>query len=416
MYSEILVPLKFPKQKKMISIFSASLVILVLTCLLISILLIGYSLKTRSYNLLLALFFILLSYPYLILVLVDTNLIEGLPHVYRTSLIAQLLSIPVSYLYIRCTITNKGLTKLDFIHLIPVLIYVIDYYPFFLLSGAGKTAIMYSLKLNREILFFNESRFFRPGFYIVFKYVLSFAYWVAQVILLVGFYRGKKLGFSKENCIYLIWFSTFILSQVFLFFPSANILKLDDVNDKLIWFLFIGGPTGLFTLLLFLFPRILFGIRGIQFIDENPVFIEEKDTSLSLAVAPNQRQTKSSKHLSHSKMKEIALMIKKHIDSEKSYLDTQYSLRQLSDELSIPAQYISAVINECENVNFNDFINAYRIKYCVRLLNKNNHRNQTLEAIAVESGFNNRNTFTIAFKKIMGQTPSVYIKNSDSVL
>lgn len=400
----------------MISIFSACVAVVILICTLISILLIGYSSKTRSYNILLALFFILLSYPCLILFLVDTGLIERLPHVYRTSLIAHLLSIPASYLYIRCAVTNKGLTKMDFIHLIPVLIYVIDYYPFFLLSGAGKTAIMYSLQLNRKILFFYESRFFRPGFYIVFKYVLSFAYWIAQVILLVGLYRGKSSGFRKENSICIIWFSIFILSQVFLFFPSANILKLHDADDKLIVFLFTGGPTGLFALFLFLFPRILFGIRGVQFIDENPDFSDEKNASSLLAVDPNQRQNQPSKYLSHSKMKEIALMIKMHIDSEKSYLDTQYSLRQLSEELSIPAQYISAVINECEKVNFNDFINAYRIKYCVKLLNKNNHRNQTLEAIAVQSGFNNRNTFTIAFKKIMGQTPSVYIKNSDSVL
>ena len=35
---------------------------------------------------------------------------------------------------------------------------------------------------------------------------------------------------------------------------------------------------------------------------------------------------------------------------------------------------------------------------------------KTLEAIASEAGFNNRNTFTTAFKKETGQNPFEYLK------
>jgi len=35
---------------------------------------------------------------------------------------------------------------------------------------------------------------------------------------------------------------------------------------------------------------------------------------------------------------------------------------------------------------------------------------KTLEAIASEAGFNNRNTFTAAFKKETGQSPSEFLK------
>jgi AraC-like DNA-binding protein len=34
----------------------------------------------------------------------------------------------------------------------------------------------------------------------------------------------------------------------------------------------------------------------------------------------------------------------------------------------------------------------------------------TLEALAYQSGFNNRNSFTLSFKKFTGQTPSEYIR------
>ena len=35
---------------------------------------------------------------------------------------------------------------------------------------------------------------------------------------------------------------------------------------------------------------------------------------------------------------------------------------------------------------------------------------KTLEAIASEAGFNNRNTFTAAFKKEAGESPSEFLK------
>lgn len=395
----------------MISIFSACVAVVVIICLLVSILLIGYSPKTKKYNLLLSLFFILLSYPCFILFLINTGFIKFLPHVYRTGIIAHLLYMPASYLYIRSVVTNKRLTKIDFIHIVPALIYVVDYFPFFWLPGSEKIAFMHSKQLSKMVLYFYESRFFIPGFYIVFKYVLAFTYWIFQSVLLIRLFRVKNSDFKKENGVWLKWLTIFILSQVFLFLPSMKILKPGYGDDELTVFLFIGGFTGLTAIFLFLFPQILFGIKGIVLLDKEAILSDIADDNLLFSIEKNQQQITTYRYLSKAKMEEIALQIRTHISFQKSFLDKQYNLQQLASELSVPPQYISAVINECEKLNFNDFINAYRVEYCILLINENNHQNQTLEALAGESGFNNRNTFTIAFKKIMEQTPSAYIKN-----
>jgi len=398
----------------MISIFSACVAVVIIICFLVSILLIGYSQKTKKYNILLSLFFLLLSYPCFILFLINTGFLKYLPHVYRTGIIAHLLYMPASYLYIRSVVTNKGLTKMDFIHLIPALIYVIDYFPFFWLPGSEKIAFMHSSQLSKMVLFFYESRFFIPGFYIVIKYLLAFIYWVFQCVLLIRLVRVKNSDFKKENGVWLQWLTIFVLSQVFLFLPSMKILKPGYGDDELTVFLFIGGFTGLTAVFLFLFPQILYGIKGIVILDKEIENTIIEDRAL-FSMEEIQQASTNYRYLSQIKMQELALKIKAHITLNKPYLDRQYSLQQLASELSIPAQYISAVINECEKINFNDFINSHRIKYCLELLNNNDHENQTLEAIATKSGFNNRNTFTIAFKKVMGQTPSTYIKNINSI-
>ena len=50
-------------------------------------------------------------------------------------------------------------------------------------------------------------------------------------------------------------------------------------------------------------------------------------------------------------------------------------------------------------MNYSDFINRYRVSQSREMIMNGEWKYKTLEAIASEAGFNNRNTFTAAFKK-----------------
>ena len=63
-------------------------------------------------------------------------------------------------------------------------------------------------------------------------------------------------------------------------------------------------------------------------------------------------------------------------------------------------------------MNFNEYINHQRITYLLGQLTENPEwRLFTLEALGQKVGFNNRYTFLNAFKKVTGETPSVYLKS-----
>lgn len=387
----------------MISIFAACVAFVFILCILVSLLLIGYTLKTKKHNYLLAMFFILLSYPILILFLINTGFIKFLPHIYRTGMIAYLLYMPASYLYIRTIINDSKISKIDLFHLIPALIYIVDYFPFFFVSAAEKIVFMQSKELSKMVLYYYESRFFVPGFYIIFKYILAFFYWIWQLLLLIRIFRIKNPEFRSENSVWLRWLTIFVLSQIFLFLPMFKILKAGYGDDELTVFLFIGGFTGLTSIFLFVFPQILYGIKGVILIStENNIITRDPKI---------QNEKTAHRYLSKNKMDEIVVAIKDHLNEKKSFLDKQYSMTKLANELNLPPQYVSAVINERENMNFNDYINNLRIQYCIELLNRNGHKHYKLESVADKCGFNNRNTFTIAFKKVTGRTPMKYIKD-----
>jgi AraC-like DNA-binding protein len=115
--------------------------------------------------------------------------------------------------------------------------------------------------------------------------------------------------------------------------------------------------------------------------------------------------------LTDTRVAEIDAAIKRHFEESRPFLQHGYSLRQLSDETRIPLHHLSAFINKHYKMNFNDFINEYRVAYCKEKLLNGECKHKKLEAIAGESGFNNRNTFTSAFKRVTGMNPSDFLRN-----
>ncbi len=78
-------------------------------------------------------------------------------------------------------------------------------------------------------------------------------------------------------------------------------------------------------------------------------------------------------------------------------------------------KYVSAVINESYSKNFKTFLAEYRIRYASKLLTDSEHYGHlTLAAIGAAVGYSSQNNFTLAFKKIIGVTPSVYKRLAES--
>ena len=115
--------------------------------------------------------------------------------------------------------------------------------------------------------------------------------------------------------------------------------------------------------------------------------------------------------ISSKRMAEIEETVRKHLEEKKSFLQHGYTLKMFSEETQIPVHYLSGFINKYYKMNFNDFINEYRIIFSIDKLLKKEWMYKKLETIAGEAGFNNRNTFISAFKKVTGVKPSEFLKD-----
>ncbi len=93
------------------------------------------------------------------------------------------------------------------------------------------------------------------------------------------------------------------------------------------------------------------------------------------------------------------------------YCDPDFCITTLADMVDSNTKYVSQAINESTGMNFRSFINSLCIKVArVRLTGTGEYSNKTIQSVSESVGFRSTSNFVIAFKKIMGVTPSAYQK------
>jgi AraC-like DNA-binding protein len=96
------------------------------------------------------------------------------------------------------------------------------------------------------------------------------------------------------------------------------------------------------------------------------------------------------------------------MESEKPYLKPELSLSSLSKEMGIKRHYISQILNLQLKKSFWDFINEYRIREAQKLLSDPEKQGLSMLQVAFEVGFNSASSFSRAFKRYTGTTPTKY--------
>ncbi|MBN1797654.1 MAG: helix-turn-helix domain-containing protein [Spirochaetales bacterium] len=114
--------------------------------------------------------------------------------------------------------------------------------------------------------------------------------------------------------------------------------------------------------------------------------------------------------LSKEKSEEYFRKLLEHMDKEEIFKDPDLSLPELAEELNIPRNHLSYVINEYAGLNFYDFINSYRVEEAKRILLKPTYQKENILNIAFDAGFKSKSTFNKIFKKHTNQTPKEFRK------
>lgn len=131
-----------------------------------------------------------------------------------------------------------------------------------------------------------------------------------------------------------------------------------------------------------------------------------------IAPPPANKKYKGS-NLTEESKQTIAYKIREIFENSPEIYSTGFSSDKLAELVGENYKYVSQVINEKWNLNFNQLLNKYRIREaCKRLMDREQYGHLTFEALAASVGFNSRSTFAAQFKAVTGLTPSQYVSES----
>lgn len=344
----------------------------------------------------------------------ETGYIVYVPHLIRTGQIAALLFMPMSFLYIHRTFNPRPWKWTDWLHFLPVLIYLVDYSVFFLLPAAEKITVYHSIHGNVLASTFSEGLFAPKWFHVTLRYLVMVGYWIAQFICLRNAKSVNDTSFENDQPSLFIWLKWLSNTQLIIILPP--LLNLIFHFEKF-WIIapfsaiIASFIQGYFLLMK---PEILYGLEGTfrgEDIHVNKVALPSEKSNEEKSSLKNDTQITDQRRL--ELMKGIIEKLESHFLINKPYLKQGYGLSDLSTELGYTNHMLSFIINKHFGMNFYSLINQYRIEACKDKLKQGEYQQKTLEAIANESGFHSRATFIRAFKNHTGVTPSTFMRKID---
>lgn len=342
---------------------------------------------------LLALSLFSLNFTVLLIFLFESEYILYVPQLFRTGTFFYYLVVPSFYLYTAFVIrSRKFLRWSDALHLLPSVVYFIDFGPLFFSSTQHKLAIIQSLVTHdqKAVLRYDDGWFMPPGSHFLAPIIIGFTYLFFIAKMLFKYYR---FGVQNNKPLILRWLVT--ATSLYFLLGVSSLLSLTFSATHQWLFSSICVMTFFFIISLVLFsnPDLLYG----HYLDAE--FLKEKGGKKIKQPA-----------LSNEKIIELKIQFEKYVAKE-FYLNSDVDRKQVASYLNIQPHIFSAFISQAYQVNFSDVVNRYRINYVEEGLKNEKWMELTLEAIAEKAGFNNRVTFLTAFKKFTGTTPTQYIKN-----
>ncbi len=331
---------------------------------------------------------------------------KNLPHLTLMIIGVGFLVPPLHYLYAKFLVRSAGqIRKTDWLHFLPFIIY--EGYRLFqiLLFPEELPAILNKAKdeaLPMDSIIFNWALL-----------LLGFAYMYLTIRILKRFARALKHVFSSIDKIKLGWLRniTYLAIAVLAVFGIENVLLLLGINLSnyfnlssalIAVYVYALGYLGLFKSEVFAAPALVDSIGRLS--DLGYQSRMEKEEKLPVS----QKYEKSG--LSEEMAKRYLHQLLDLIEKEKPYTDSELTLSQLADMLSISPHNLSEVINTQLQQNFFDFVNQFRLEKVKKDLADPAKGHLTLLAIAFEAGFNSKSSFNSIFKKQTNLTPSEYRK------
>tara|TARA_R110002073_G_scaffold108336_9_gene243681 strand:+ start:110503 stop:111654 length:1152 start_codon:yes stop_codon:yes gene_type:complete len=295
---------------------------------------------------------------------------------------------PVVYFYIQSLLNSDfKFSKRDWIHFIPGFLYLL----YSLVVFIGDKFIF------EEFYFYADRRDKDLKTWYQLLGLTSMIYYL--ILSLKKYLSYKRVIFevvSYADTILFRWIQNFLLA-----FLTLLIIRIIFFFSNPQW---VEFGSHFWYFICFSFILFYIAVSGYTQAIKSSSFVMTKVDESHL-IPEQEKTTMSSVDIDHWKT-QLILLLEKH----RIYENPHLTLSDVAENLKTNTRLISSVVNNGFQMNFNDFINHYRIEAVKNKLRRGEHQTTTLLGLAYDCGFNSKATFNRAFKKSTSLSPKEYIE------
>lgn len=312
-----------------------------------------------------------------------------------------------------CALTEENFTfKGKWIHLIPFILINLLFLKFYLLPSSVKIEVFKNSGKGYELT---------TGINYMAIIVTGLGYIILSLLKLRYYSKNIVNEFSYTERINLKWLRYLILGILAIW-----VVIIFGNNDD-----YIFSTAVLFVIFLGFFGIKQEGLFNNR-INIEPIVVGANLSDMEDSLSGNELGKHILKELDAAEKPEKAKYEKSTLNDEKAlvihqklkqamldeglYKNADLTLNQLASHINIHPNTLSQVINTFENKTFYDYINELRVIEFKNQVVLDKNRKFTLLSIALECGFNSKTSFNRNFKKVMGITPTNYLKQNHITL
>ncbi|RIV31561.1 AraC family transcriptional regulator [Flagellimonas lutimaris] len=308
-----------------------------------------------------------------------------------------LLFPPLLYLYLLSSLyLDFKLVKKHLAHLIPFILVLFLFVPrFFVVPETDKIAFYQSFHSHME-----------AKIYAAVVIISTTIYLLLMIRELENYKRVLDRDYSPKRSQNYKWLKqvTILLTLLFVFSFLRTLANFSGHMDSID----LARIVHTLLLLIFIIWLVLKHLYSPEI--SNPLDTKHLlDNDSNLIYYPNPIHGNTVK--ANNGIESEIVRLKQHLEKHKPFLSPSLTMKDLADDLQMQPHELSLLINRHLGKHFFDFINEYRIKMAITILENPERRSTHISEIIYEVGFNSKSSFNTAFKKITGTTPTDYRKS-----
>jgi AraC-like DNA-binding protein len=310
------------------------------------------------------------------------------------------MGLPILFMIVWYNVQNKKLSVYHLLHLVPFIIFFINFKEIYFASTDQKRLLVSEMDLFGYNYIWQKGSFLSPIWVDLLRIVPFFFY-----VLGIGYLIFKK-GSSQR-----LSDSLYKFFKVVFYFLAANLIPIiislfePDffVNNLLLIQYLALITTSLVFVSFFFMPNLLYGK-------------EVEQNNIKTLVSQFFESISSEEIVSRES--QLMNRIEAYLDGSCPFLNSEFSLKTLEKELNISGRYISNAIKKNRNCSFSEYIHQKRMQYFFsNYMNNGEYVGKSIDEIAFDLGYKSINTFYYQFKLATGLTPGEYfMKNKYAAL